>query len=75
MKRYVMTIALVCFFVGAAHYVHAGGNLTVDVVPDLNTFSFVDIDGSGLASPGEPFVIEGAIHRKNTSDMQIYCRQ
>ena len=43
--------------------------LTVDVVPILATFSFVDADGSGLIDPtaGDPFVIEGDIFKEGTA--------
>ena len=35
--------------------------LVVDVVPDLNTFSFVDLDSSTTPTAGEPFIVEGEI--------------
>ena len=77
MKRYIMIISFVFFFTGAAHYTQAGGRrLTLDVVPDFSTMSWVDIDGSGgppapanFPSAGEPFLIEGRIDKKNTTTM------
>ena len=52
--------------------------LTVDVVPDFSTMSWVDIDGSGgppapanFPSPGEPFIIEGDIFAANTTSNPI----
>ena len=35
--------------------------LTVDVVPDFSTFSFVDVDGSGDPTAGDPFIVEGDV--------------
>ena len=75
MKRYIFVIALILLFSGMQHYAQAGGRkLTVDVVPDFNTMSWVDIDGSGgppapanFPSTGEPFLIEGRIDKKNTT--------
>lgn len=43
-----------------------GKKLTVDVVPNLATFSFVDLDSSGDESPGEPFDIQGDIFEEGT---------
>lgn len=40
--------------------------LTVDVVTDLSTFSFVDLDSSGTPTPGEPFLIEGNIFEEGS---------
>lgn len=40
--------------------------LTVDVVPDLSTFSFVDVDGSGDPTAGDPFVVEGDVLEEDT---------
>ncbi len=34
---------------------------TVDVVPDLSTFSFVDVDSSGDPTAGDPFIVEGDV--------------
>ncbi len=34
---------------------------TVDVVPDLATFSFVDVDSSGDPTAGDPFIVEGDV--------------
>ncbi len=39
---------------------------TVDVVPDLSTFSFVDVDGSTDPTPGDPFVVEGDVREEGT---------
>ncbi len=41
--------------------------LTVDVVPNLATLSFVDLDGSGGPTAGDPFVIQGDIFEEGTS--------
>ncbi len=68
MKRYMLIIALIVFFTGMQHYAHAGGSRTFDVVADPSTFTFVDIDGSGDVTPGEPFYVEGRVDRKNTTD-------
>ena len=55
-----------------------GKQLTVDVVPILATFSFVDADGSGPIDPtaGDPFVIEGDIFKEGTSQRigDFVCR-
>lgn len=52
--------------------------LTVDVVPDFSSMSWVDIDGSGgppapanFPSTGEPFMIEGEVFAKNTTTNPI----
>ena len=42
-----------------------GKKLTVDVIPDGATFSFVDLDGSGDPTAGEPFLVEGDIFKKD----------
>ena len=53
-----------------------GQTLTVDVVPDLSTFSFVDVDGSTDPTAGDPFVIEGDILKEGTSQRigDFVCR-
>lgn len=38
--------------------------LTVDVVPDFSTFSFVDLDGSLGPTAGEPFYVEGDVRER-----------
>ena len=40
--------------------------LTVDVVPDLSTFSFVDVGGDGDPTPGDPFIVEGDVREVGT---------
>ena len=64
MKRYIMIVAFAFFFTGALHNVRADGKLTVDVVPDFSTFSFVDLDGSTGPTAGEPFVVEGDVRER-----------
>ena len=51
-------------------------NLTVDVIPDLATFSFVDVDGSGGPTAGDPFIVEGGVFRKGTTTLigHYLCR-
>ncbi len=44
-----------------------GKQLTVDVIPILATFSFVDVDGSTDPTPGDPFVIQADIFKVGTS--------
>ncbi len=50
--------------------------LTVDVVPDLSTFSFVDVDGDGAPSAGDPFIIEGDVREEGTKTVigRYLCR-
>ena len=50
--------------------------LTVDVFPDLSTFSFVDVGGDGDATPGDPFIIEGDVREKGTETVigRYLCR-
>ena len=43
-----------------------GKTLTVDVVPDFNTFSFVDLDSSTTATAGEPFIVQGDLFEEDT---------
>ena len=41
-------------------------DLTVIVVPDVeNTFSFIDVNGDGIFSTGDPFVIQGALLKED----------
>ena len=50
--------------------------LTVDVIPDLSTFSFVDVGGDGDATPGDPFIIEGDVRERGTETVigRYLCR-
>lgn len=50
--------------------------LTVDVIPDLSTFTFVDVGGDGDATPGDPFIIEGDVREKGTETVigRYLCR-
>ena len=50
--------------------------LTVDVVPDLSTFSFVDVDGDGAPSAGDPFLVEGDVREEGTETVigHYLCR-
>ncbi len=50
--------------------------LIVDVVPDFSTFSFVDVDGDGAPSAGDPFVIEGDVREEGTKTVigHYLCR-
>ncbi len=50
--------------------------LTVDVIPDLSTFSFVDVGGDGDATPGDPFIIEGDVLEEDTKTVigHYLCR-
>ena len=50
--------------------------LTVDVLPDLSTFSFVDVDGDGAPSAGDPFIIEGDVREEGTKTVigRYLCR-
>ena len=59
MKRYMLIIALIVFFTGMQHYAQAGNSRTFDVVADPSTFTFVDVDGSGAPSAGDPFYSRG----------------
>ena len=50
--------------------------LTVDVIPDLSTFSFVDVGGDGDATPGDPFIVEGDVRERGTETVigRYLCR-
>ena len=50
--------------------------LTVDVIPDLSTFSFVDVGGDGDPTPGDPFIIEGDVRETGTETVigRYLCR-
>ena len=50
--------------------------LIVDVVPDLDTFSLQDVDGSGGPSAGDPFIVEGDILEVGTGAVigRYLCR-
>ena len=50
--------------------------LTVDVVPDFSTFSFVDVDGSGDPTAGDPFIVEGDVREEGTETVigHYLCR-
>jgi hypothetical protein len=50
--------------------------LTVDVIPDLSTFSFVDVGGDGDATPGDPFIVEGDVLEVGTETVigHYLCR-
>ena len=50
--------------------------MTVDVVPDLSTFSFVDADGSGDPTAGDPFIVEGDVREEGTKTVigHYLCR-
>ena len=50
--------------------------LTVHVVPDLSTLSFVDLDLSGSPTAGEPFIIEGSVFAEDTTTLigHYLCR-
>ncbi len=67
------------FFILASFFLTASGftadSLTVEVVLDFSTMSWVDIDGSGgppapanFPTPGEPFLIQGDIFQKDTNN-------
>ncbi len=63
----LVTMSLLVFSVLLyAQGTQRGKKLTVDVVTDDPTFSFVDIDGSTDPTPGEPFIIEGDIFAEGT---------
>ena len=53
-----------------------GEELTVHVVPDLATFSFVDVDSSGGPTAGDPFDVQGDIFEQGTSNRigDFVCR-
>ena len=53
-----------------------GQALTVDVIVDFNTFSFVDLDGNGGPGPGEPFDVEGDIFEEGNNILigRFLCR-
>ncbi len=50
--------------------------LTVDVVPDLSTFSFIDVGGDGDPTAGDPFSIEGDVREVGTETVigRYLCR-
>ncbi len=51
--------------------------LTVDVIPDLSTFTFVDVDGDGgPPAPGDPFIVEGDVREVGTETVigRYLCR-
>ncbi len=50
--------------------------LTVDVIPDLSTFSLVDVDGSGDPTPGDAFIVEGDVLEEGTETVigHYLCR-
>lgn len=50
--------------------------LTVDVIPDLSTFSLVDVDGSGDPTPGDAFIVEGDVLEEGTETVigRYLCR-
>ncbi|MEE9218816.1 MAG: hypothetical protein V3U98_07080, partial [Acidobacteriota bacterium] len=45
-----------------------GGMITFDVVPNFDTFRFVDLDESGTPTAGEPFDVEGTIFEEGAID-------
>ena len=50
--------------------------LTVDVIPDLSTFSFIDVGGDGDPTAGDPFIVEGDILEVGTETVigRYLCR-
>ncbi len=50
--------------------------LVVDVVPDLSTFSLVDVDLSGGPTPGDAFIVEGEVRAAGTTTVigHYLCR-
>ena len=50
--------------------------LTVDVIPDLSTFSFIDIGGDGDPTAGDPFIVEGDVREVGTETVigRYLCR-
>ena len=50
--------------------------LTVDVIPDLSTFSFIDVGGDGAPTAGDPFIVEGDILEVGTETVigRYLCR-
>ena len=50
--------------------------LTVDVIPDLSTFSFIDVGGDGGPTAGDPFIVEGDILEVGTETVigRYLCR-
>ncbi len=69
-KSLLLLVTMSLFVFGVLLYAQGrqrGHTLTVHVVPDLATFSFVDVDGSTDPTAGDPFVIEGDIFKEGTS--------
>ena len=50
--------------------------LTVDVIPDLSTFSFIDVGGDGDPTAGDPFIVEGDVLEVGTETVigRYLCR-
>ena len=50
--------------------------LNVDVIPDLSTFSFIDVGGDGDPTAGDPFSIEGDVREVGTETVigRYLCR-
>lgn len=72
MKKIYSFIVVVLMLAASSFLLYAGSDshrkrLTVDVVPNLDTFSFVDINSDQTSSPGEPFIITGDIFKKGTT--------
>ncbi len=70
MPRAKISLSLVSLLslaaLGAVAFSVYPDELTVDVVPDLSTFSLVDVDGSGDPTPGDAFVVEGDVREEGT---------
>ena len=69
-------VSLVALAALMAVTVSSAPALTVDVVPDLSTFSFVDVGGDGDPTPGDPFIVEGDVREKGTETVigRYLCR-